>query len=83
MKSFRYEFTMKELKYFLFSKKICPKCNRKMSKSKGYEMADGSIFDTESVPLYIKGREVKFYHYLFTCPICKLQYKLKDIANNQ
>lgn len=26
MKAFRYDFTMKELSYFLFSKKICPNC---------------------------------------------------------
>ena len=26
MKSFRYDFTMKGLSYFLFAKKTCPKC---------------------------------------------------------
>ena len=46
MKSFRYEFTMKELYYFLFAKKNCPKCGNKMEKNKGYEMVDGSIFNT-------------------------------------
>lgn len=81
--AFRYVFTMKELKYLLFSKKTCPNCNSIMNKSKGYEMVDGSIFDSASVPLYIKGRDVKYYHYLFVCPNCKSQYKLKDIVNNQ
>ena len=32
MKSFRYEFTMEELKYYLFNKKKCPKCQNKMIK---------------------------------------------------
>ena len=78
--SFRYEFTMKELFYFLFRKKSCPKCGNKMEKNKGYEMVDGSIFNTNSVPLYIQGREVKYYHYLFNCPKCGAQYTLKELA---
>lgn len=36
MKSFRYNFNMKKLKYF-FNKKDCSKCNHKMIKSKGDE----------------------------------------------
>lgn len=68
---FRYDFTMGELLYFLFKKKNCPKCNNKMKKSKGYELVDGSIFNTVSTPLYIKGRKkVKYYHYLFNCYNC-------------
>lgn len=53
IKAFRYDFTMKELSYYLFSKKKCPNCGNKMVKNKGYEMIDGSIFKTNSVPLYI------------------------------
>ena len=34
MKSFRYEFTMRELFYFLFSNKDCPECGNKMKKIK-------------------------------------------------
>lgn len=80
LESFRYEFTMKELFYFLFRKKNCPKCGNKMKKSKGYEMVDGSIFNTNSVPLYIQGREVKYYHYLFNCQKCGAQHTLKELA---
>ena len=39
--AFRYDFTMKELIYFLFGKKTCPKCNGKLNKSKSYEIVDG------------------------------------------
>lgn len=84
MKSFRYDFTMKELGYFIFSKKNCPKCGNKMKKNKGYETVDGKIFNTQSVPLSIQGRsEVKYYHYLFNCPKCGAQYKLKELANKK
>lgn len=84
MKSFRYDFTMKELKYFLFNKKVCPKCNHKLSKSKGYELVDGSIFNTTSTPLYVQGRkEVKYYHYLFNCANCGSQYTLKELVQNK
>lgn len=81
MKSFRYEFNMRELKYYLFSKKLCPKCKNKMIKSKGYELVDGSIFSTASTPLYIQGRkEVKYYHYLFNCSKCGSQFTLEELA---
>ena len=61
MKSFRYEFTAKELSYFLFKKKSCPKCGGNMKKEKCCEAVDGSVFNTNSVPLYIQGRQVKHY----------------------
>lgn len=48
-KAFRYEFTLNELRYFLFAKKNCPKCGSKMRKSKGYEIVDGKIFNTQSL----------------------------------
>lgn len=49
-KSFRYDFTMKKLKYYLFNKKNCPKCKSKMTKSKQYEVVDGSNLSTASTP---------------------------------
>lgn len=80
-KAFRYDFTMRELGYFLFKKKNCPKCNNKMNKSKVYEIVDVSIFNTVSTPLYIQGRkEVKHYHYLFNCSNCGSQYTLKELT---
>lgn len=83
MKAFRYDFTIAELSYFLFAKKNCPKCGSKMKKSKGYEMVDGSIFNTSSVPLYIRGSEVKYYYYLFDCPKCNKQYKLNELVKSK
>ena len=84
MKSFRYEFTMKELKYYLFNKKKCPKCQNKMIKSKGYELVNGSIFNSASTPLYIQGRDkVKHYHDLFNCSKCGSQYTMKELAEKK
>lgn len=55
-----------------------------MKKSKGYELVDGSIFNAVSTPLYIKGRkEVKYYHYLFNCSNCGIQYTLKELTNQK
>ena len=78
--SFRYEFTTKELVYFLFKKKSCPGCGERMKKEKRGETVDGSVFNTKSVPLYIKGREVKLYYYTFLCPACGAEYKLSELV---
>lgn len=80
-KSFRYEFTGKELYYFLFKRKKCPECGGEMIKNKCSEIVDGSRFNTVSVPLYIKRREVEYYYYLFECNECGVKYTLSDLAN--
>ena len=78
VQSFRYEFTTKELIYFLFKKKVCPQCGGKMVKEKRGETVDGSVFNTNSVPLYISGREVKLYYYAFVCQQCGVVKKLRS-----
>ena len=80
MRSFRYDFTISELCYFLFSKKTCPNCGNKMKKNKGFEIVDGSMFNTNSVPLYITRGKVKHYYYLFNCPKCNSEYKLNQLV---
>ena len=83
MQSFRYDFTPKEFFYFLFKKKKCPKCGGKMKKEKRFEIVDGSKFNTNSVPLYIQGREVKYYSYFFTCTCCEAKFKLSELAEKK
>ena len=78
---FRYEFTGKELVYFLFGRKKCPECGTKMKKTKRFRTVDGAKFNTASVPLYIKGRKIKEYYYLFICDKCGSEYELKDLVN--
>lgn len=80
MQSFRYDFTAKELTYFLFKKKTCPKCGEKMEKEKCGETIDGSVFNTNSVPLYIQGRQVKHYFYRFTCQQCGANFTLTELS---
>lgn len=77
---FRYDFTGKELAYFLFKRKRCPKCGNVMTKKKCAETVDGAKFNTASVPLYIRGREIKYYYYSFTCEKCGAEYMLADLA---
>lgn len=80
LQSFRYEFTAKELAYFLVKKKKCPKCGGKMKKNKCCETVDGSVFNTNSVPLYIQGSQVKHYFYLFACQECGAEFTLNDLS---
>lgn len=82
-KGFRYEFSIKDIFYFLFKKKKCPKCNGKLSKCKYAEIVDGKKFNTSSVPLYIKGREIKSYYYSFTCRNCGAEYTLSELTNEE
>lgn len=80
VQSFRYDFTAKELAYFLFKKKTCPKCGEQMKKDKCCETIDGSIYNTNSVPLYIQGRQVKHYFYRFTCQECGAEFTLTELS---
>lgn len=79
-KGFRYEFSANELSCFLFKKKICPKCGGKMKQHKCAEIADGSKYNTASVPLYIRGQEIKRYFYSYSCEKCGAEFELGELA---
>ena len=79
-KGFRYEFTGSELFYLLFKEKKCVKCGGRMTKNKCAETVDGIKFNTTSVPLYIKGREIKNYYYLFICDKCGSKFTLAELV---
>lgn len=80
IQSFTYDFTAKELTYFIFKKKKCPKCGCQLKKHKCCEIVDGSIFDTNSVPLYIQGSQVKRYFYSYTCIGCGTEFTLSELS---
>ena len=82
MTSFRYDFTARELAYFLFRKKTCPHCGGRMEKEKCFDFVDGSEFTSDSVPLYIEGRQVKHYYYRYICHQCGADFLLTDLAKN-
>lgn len=79
--AFRYDFTMRELFYFLFSKKKCPKCGTIMEKKKDYEIVKGTNFSQRSV--VNQNSKVKHYLYRFTCKQCGAQYTLEELANRR
>ena len=81
--AFRYDFTVRELNYFLFGKKICPRCGGKMEKGKAYETVNGSIFKSNTSPLFIQGAKVKHYYYIFTCRQCGAEYTLQELAKQK
>ena len=51
-----------------------------MTKNKYAETVDGVKFNTASIPLYIRGREIKSYYYLFTCEKCGTSFTLKELS---
>lgn len=60
--------------------KTCPKCGEQMKKDKCCETIDGSVYNTNSVPLYIQGRQVKHYFYRFTCQECGAEFTLTELS---
>lgn len=76
----RYDFTGKELIYFIFKKKICPKCGGIMIKSKGYETVKGAVFNGKTDPFFIQNAKVKHYRYFFTCQQCNSEFTLSELS---
>ena len=77
------EFTMAELSYFLFKKKICPKCNAVMRKEKRCEIVDGRSFFPKSDPVYTRRPNVKHYYYVFCCEKCGSEFPLSALAKKE
>lgn len=77
---FRYDFTGRELAYFLFGKKICPKCQGKLVKSKGYETVEGSVFNSKTAAFFIPNSKIKHYLYFYNCEKCGAEFTLSELA---
>lgn len=83
--AFEYEFTPKELAYFLFGKKKCPRCGGQMKKSKEYETITGADVNAKhnySSRDYFPAdsQKVKSYRYYFICKNCGARYSLSELA---
>ncbi len=79
--AFSMEFTFKELFYFLFKRKICPKCGGKMKKQRCSEIVDGrKMYTSMDAPLYVKRSEVRHDYYVFVCEECGQKVNLTDLA---
>lgn len=77
---FRYDFTGKELIYFLFRKKTCPKCNATMIRTKGFETVEGRYLNSSADPFFVPNAKVKHYQYYYNCQQCGASYALKELA---
>lgn len=74
----QWSFEFKELKYFLFKKKVCKICGTKMKKVTsekyiGMKKFDGII----TGPSYDKAYEVTIFYY---CPKCDEKYSIVELA---
>ena len=76
----KYEFTVKELVYFLFSKKKCPNCGWRMNKRKEFETVTGAECNGSSDPIFYSHAKVKRYMYYFDCEKCGSAYTLQELA---
>ena len=77
--AFRMDFTPKELRYFLFGKKICPRCGGMMDRSREFETRQGCEFHDRE-PFIAGNARVKYYFYVFTCQECGRKYRLSELA---
>lgn len=81
--AFYYSFKPRELKYFLFGKKRCPRCGGKLTRSKGSFTTKGALpntINTSSDFNFIDTAKVKYYYYIYTCQECQSQYSLEELV---
>lgn len=78
--AFRYEFTGRELMYFLFKKKVCPRCGDKLSKVKDSEIVEGYLLNSTQEAFFVPNAKVKRYRYLFSCHNCKTVYPINELV---
>lgn len=81
--AFCYDFSSKEFRYFLFGKKICPKCGGRLQKQKCHELKRGSDFNSRSVDTFVPQAKVKHYFYVYICEKCGAEYSLTELAENK
>ena len=77
---FAYVFTPKEFCYFVFKKKNCPECGKKMKKIKEYNTVNGSYFNENANGILWDKENVKNYIYKFKCENCGKEFSLKELA---
>jgi len=78
--AFRYDFTFRELFFFLFKKKECPKCKKRMMRHKVFESVPGREFNNRSAAPFHQDANVKHYYYVYSCTSCGVSYKLKELV---
>ena len=78
---FRYEFTMKELRYFLFGDKKCPECRSLLNRQKRFHSVKGSVYDSKTEVSFSRAATVKQYEYAYKCEGCGREYTLTELSD--
>lgn len=81
--AFRYDFTISELFFFLFKKKECPRCKKRMTRYKAFESVPGFEFNSRSAAPFRQDANVKHYYYVYKCTSCGASYKLKELVQQK
>ena len=77
--AFYYSFSPKELRYFLFGKKTCPRCGGKLQRHKEHETVYGWLPGHDDVER-IDSRKVKHHFYTYSCERCRAAFTLAELA---
>lgn len=81
--AFRYDFTPRELAYFLFGKHVCPCCNHKLSRTKSSRVVPGCEFNSRSAAPFHEHARVLYYTYSYSCPACNREFNLSELATKK
>lgn len=78
MASYNVELNGKEISYFLFAKKKCPICDRKMKRQKQV-ISLGEGFDSIEIGKFYEGerKEVRLY---YKCQACNKLYSITELV---
>ena len=75
-----YSFTPRQLKYFLFGKKTCPRCGGALRRHKGYTTLHGTMPHSHDKPIRVDTSWVKLYRYHYICDACGAAFSLEELA---
>ena len=78
--AFCYSFTPRQLKYFLFGKKTCPRCGGALRRHKGYTTLHGTMPHSHDKPIRVDASRVKLYRYQYLCDACGAAFSLEELA---
>lgn len=76
--SYEIELSMRELKFLLFKKKRCPKCDRKMKRTKKSEIIGNGLYSMNLGEFFYG--EQHMVKILYCCYNCKTIYSIEDLA---
>lgn len=75
----RYDLSIKELRYMLCKKKICPKCQGTLSRITNSRIVSGEEFVNHTDPFFTSADQVKYFRPVFICSSCKQRFELGEL----